>query len=239
MPRVTRRGCPWLVLAAITGCISPAGRDEAGYLSMDTRPAGEPLPDTPTVLIIGDSVSMQPHGYLPDLVRILGSRFRVIHNPGNGGDSANVLAHLDEWVSAARPDVIHFNCGLHDIKFGREELTRQQEPDAYERNLREIVRKLKSRTTARLVFALTTPVNEERHMATKDFDRRKADVELYNAIARRVMAERNIPVNDLHKAIMDAGPDACLSHDGVHMTGRGDAALAKAVAAAIERMAGG
>ena len=40
----------------------------------------------------------------------------VVSPPENGGDSANVLAHLDEWVLKQKPDIVHLNCGLHDLK---------------------------------------------------------------------------------------------------------------------------
>jgi lysophospholipase L1-like esterase len=196
-----------------------------------------PLPGQPDVLIIGDSISMQG-GYFPGLVERLGEGHRVAHNAGNGGDSTNVLKNLDEWVTAADPDIIHFNCGLHDLKFDRLRKTHQQEPDAYERNLREIVAYLKTKTRARLVFALTTPVNEEWHHKNKPFDRRQVDVDQYNVIARRVMAEHDIAVNDLHRVIAEAGPDTCLKQDGVHMNEKGNALLADAVAAAIRKVTG-
>ena len=34
----------------------------------------------------------------------------------NGGDSRNVLAHLDEWMLARVPDLVYVNCSLHDLK---------------------------------------------------------------------------------------------------------------------------
>lgn len=218
-------------------CLGLAGVVLAGCTSAPDGDVGQPPSGKPVVLVIGDSISMRG-GYFPGVLERLGDRYRVVHNPGNGGDSANVLAHLDEWVSAASPDIIHFNCGLHDIKFDRVLKTRQQPPDVYERNLREIVRRLKAMPQTRLIFALTTPVNEQWHHANKPFDRRRADVEQYNAIARKVMADGGIPINDLHKVIVDAGPDTCLVRDGVHMNGRGNALLAEAVASAIDRSAG-
>ncbi len=221
--RRPRRLLAWLSLLA-AGCAHSSGVQ-----------APDRTPQQPVVLIIGDSISMQG-GYFPGVVERLGERSRVVHNPGNGGDSANVLAHLDEWVAAADPDIIHFNCGLHDLKVDRKLQTRQQPPDVYETNLREIVRRLKQKEGVRLVFALTTPVNEAWHRSNKAFDRREPDVEHYNAIARQVMSEHGIPINDLHRVIADAGPDRCLKPDGVHMNADGNRLLADAVVAAIENV---
>jgi lysophospholipase L1-like esterase len=226
----------WILLVAIMagGCGEPAGVDERASQAGQQYP---PLPTVPKVLIVGDSISMQG-GYFPGVVERLGDRYDVVHNPGNGSDSANVLAHLEAWVSAAEPDIIHFNCGLHDLKFDREKHTNQQPPDVYERNLRQIVAWLKANTQARLMFALTTPVNEQWHHANKPFDRRVADVDAYNAIARKVMSEAGIPIDDLHRVIANADPDTCLKQDGVHMNAKGNPLLADAVAGAIERLAG-
>lgn len=199
--------------------------------------AAQPLPAVPKVLIIGDSITMKG-GYFPGLVERLGDDYKVVHNPGNGGDSAKVRANLESWVTAASPDIIHFNCGLHDLKYDRAKKTNQQPPEVYEQNLRAIVAWLKANTDARLMFALTTPVNEDLHRANKPFDRRVADVDAYNEIARRVMRENGIPINDLHRVIVEAGPDTCLVRDGVHMNEKGNALLADAVAAAIRQLAG-
>lgn len=224
--KYARLACLWALFVGPVGC------------THGPKPEPEPMASTPVVLIIGDSISMDG-GYLPGVTRRLGDRFRVIHNPDNGGDSADILAHVDEWLAAAEPDIVHFNCGLHDSKFDRLRKTRQQEPQAYERNLREIIRRLRARPETRLIFALTTPVNEEWHRAARPFDRRAADVILYNTIARRVMSENAIPINDLHQVITDAVPDTCLLPDGVHFNAKGNALLAEAVAAMIDRVAVG
>ena len=231
--RTRRFNAQSLSLAVVSGILGLAG-----CRATPARRNLPPLPPQPVVLIIGDSISMDRSGYFSKLTELSGERYRVVHNPRNGGDSGNVLAHLEEWVASAAPDIIHFNCGLHDIKFDRKTRTHQQAADVYEHNLRSIVAYLKANTRARLVFALTTPVNEAWHHANKPFDRRERDVRTYNAIARRVMAEHGIPVNDLYQVIADAGPDTCLVRDGVHMNARGNALLAPAVARAIEELAG-
>jgi lysophospholipase L1-like esterase len=159
----------------------------------------------------------------------------------NGGDSRNVLAHLDAWVFAQRPDILHINCGLHDIKrpFDSGELA---VPVAhYEANVRQILTRILDgfeQTTSsgpQVIWATTTPVNEAWHHARKPFDRFEADVRVYNAVAVRVAGELGVPINDLFTLVMEAGRDQYLVPDGVHFTDAGYRRLGQAVAAKITR----
>ena len=184
------------------------------------------------VLIIGDSISM---GYTPAVSEQLPARAEVVHNPGNGGDSDNVAANLDAWVEQAKPDVVHFNCGLHDIKFHRDVARLQVPLDRYQNNLRRIVARL-GETGAKLVWASTTPVVESRHAAAKDFDRHNREVDAYNAAAAAIMNEAGIPIDDLYAAVADAGPERLIDDDGVHMTEEGYEMLAQKVAACLQRL---
>jgi lysophospholipase L1-like esterase len=195
-----------------------------------------PAPDDlPVVALIGDSIRI---GYEPFVAERLKGKARVV-SPGeeNGGDSANLLKNLDRWAIATRPAVVHFNCGLHDIKVDRSSGERQVDLDAYRANLREIRERLERETSARLIFATTTPVLDDRHHANKPFDRREADVASYNAIACAVMASGLGPVtiNDLHAVAEKLGPDLALMQDGVHFMPVASKALAEAVASAIEK----
>ena len=121
------------------------------------------------VLIIGDSISM---GYTPHVQEMLSGRRSVVRNEGNAGDSDNVLARLDEWLACdGDASLIHFNCGLHDIKTPREGGDNQVPLSRYKANLAAIVDRL-VQTGKTLVWATTTPVIYERHLR-KDFDRRQ------------------------------------------------------------------
>ncbi|MFO0823022.1 MAG: hypothetical protein U0792_07865 [Gemmataceae bacterium] len=57
----------------------------------------------------------------------------------NGSDTANTLKLLDKWLEAGKPDVVHFNCGLHDLKFAKKDMKHQVPLDEYEKNLKAIV----------------------------------------------------------------------------------------------------
>jgi lysophospholipase L1-like esterase/dienelactone hydrolase len=160
----------------------------------------------------------------------------VISPKDNGGDSANFLDKLHQWVASEKPEVISFNCGLHDLKRSKATKKHQVEPADYESNLRKIVDQLRRETAASLAFANTTPVIDERHARRKaDFDRSEEDVKRYNAIAARVMQDAGVPINDLHWVIELAGADQVLGTDGTHYTPAGYELLADAVADSILR----
>jgi dienelactone hydrolase/lysophospholipase L1-like esterase len=185
------------------------------------------------VALIGDSIRL---GYAPRVVERLSKKAEVFSPPENGGDSANVLAHLDEWVLRRKPDVVHLNCGLHDLKRSKKDGSHQVEVDRYVENLRRIVARIREGSDAAIVFADTTPVLDDRHARRgADFDRTEADVRRYNDAAVALMIELGVPVHDLHGLIEQAGMKAMLGRDGVHYTAEGYDRLAGAVADCVLR----
>lgn len=192
-----------------------------------------PKADLPKVVLIGDSIRL---GYAPLVAKKLEGKAVVVSVKDNGGDSGNVLKHLDEWAAAEKPAVVHFNCGLHDIKLNKKSKEYQVSLEQYEANLKKILGRLQKETSAAVVFASTTPILDERHAARKgDFDRTEADVERYNKTAVAVMREANVPVHDLHWVVEQGGPDKMLGPDGTHYTPAGYERLADAVADCILR----
>ena len=171
-----------------------------------------------TVTLIGDSIRM---GYEDIVRRHLAGRADVRGPAENGGTSQNVLAHLDDWVLSLNPDVVHVNCGLHDLRreFGQAESAIPLKQ--YVTNVRTIITRLRSETRATVVWASTTPVNEEWHHRNKPFDRLEADVVAYNSAAGQVARDLGVPVNDLFAVVQQAGRDALLQPDGVHFTAAG------------------
>ncbi len=55
-------------------------------------------------------------GYQDAVQQELGDAAAVWGPEENGGNSQNVLTHLDEWVLSRKPDMVHINCGLHDLR---------------------------------------------------------------------------------------------------------------------------
>lgn len=196
-----------------------------------------------SIFILGDSIAMQPAdgcagGYGHRVMRVFADETQVMLIPDNGEDSRNILAKLDTWLAGRQFDVIHFNCGLHDIKRSYTTHHPQVPIEEYEANLRQIVSGLKQRARM-LIWARTTPVVDGQCVLTKAFDRFNADVNAYNAVADRVMREAGIAVNDLHGAVDAVGRERCLSPDGVHMTEFSTQLLADKVTQAIRDIAKG
>jgi dienelactone hydrolase/lysophospholipase L1-like esterase len=190
-------------------------------------------PALPKVVLIGDSIRL---GYAPLVAKRLAGQAVVVSPAANGGDSGNVLAHLDEWVLRERPDVVHFNCGLHDLKRDRKSGQYQVSHADYAVNLRRIVERLRKETSAAVVFATTTPIHDERHTRRgATFDRREEDVRRYNAAALEIIRSAGIVVHDLHALVEQAGPETWLGADGTHFTDAANERLAEAVAECVLR----
>ena len=108
-----------------------------------------------------------------------------------GGHTRNVLEHLREWAIDPDPDVVHMNAGLHDMARdpGPGPVHRVSEEE-YGKNLRQIFSTLQRETKARVLFALTTPVDLARqHAVDYGCNRTEEDVAAYNAVARAAAAE--------------------------------------------------
>lgn len=188
-----------------------------------------------TVVLIGDSIRM---GYQETVRRELADRANVWGPAQNGGTSENVLAHLDEWAISRNPDVLHINCGLHDLKKDFGQNAAAVPLPLYADNIRAIMTRVKKETSAVVLWALTTPVNQDWHHKNKGFDRFETDVCAYNAVAADIARELNIVLNDLFTTVISAGRDDLLLSDGVHFKPEGYVLLGKRVAACIKRVAG-
>jgi lysophospholipase L1-like esterase len=189
--------------------------------------------EKPVVVLIGDSIRL---GYAPYVAERLKGVAEVVSPEENGGDTANVLKNLDEWAVRRKPAVVHLNAGLHDLKTDPKTGAKQVAPDAYRANLDAILKRLESDTAARLVFATTTPVIDERHQARTPFQfaRYEADVEAYNRAALGVLADhRWVALDDLHALAVKLGPEKALGKDGVHFTDDAYRALGEQVAASV------
>jgi lysophospholipase L1-like esterase len=181
------------------------------------------------VILIGDSIRI---GYEKGVAERLAGQAEVHGPAANGGNSRKVLENLAEWALAKPADVIHLNCGLHDLRreFGAPNAVPLEE---YAANVARILGRLKAESKAAILWATTTPVNETWHHAQKGFDRFEADVDAYNLAAVRAAQKAGVPVNDLYTAVQQAGRDRLLKTDGVHFNPDGCALLSRAVADAV------
>lgn len=123
-------------------------------------------PKLPRVLVYGDSISI---GYTPFLREVLKGKATVQRIPRNGGDTQTGFETLERaGLGKGKWDVIHFNWGLHDLKYVRpgkngkatldvETGKQVRSVEDYVRNLEKLVVMMKA-SGAELIFATTTPV---------------------------------------------------------------------------------
>ena len=88
---------------------------------------------------------------------------------------------------------------------------------------------------AKIIFALSTAVIEE--WSRPDFKRYNSDIEKYNEVAKRVLSEKGVIINDLYT--ISAGFDESLHADWVHFNEEGSEILARAVVKKILSVWGG
>ncbi|MEM9365091.1 MAG: SGNH/GDSL hydrolase family protein [Planctomycetota bacterium] len=147
-------------------------------------------PDLPNVLLIGDSISI---GYTLHVRKALSGRANVFRPKTNCGPTTRGLEQMESWLTGRDWAAIHFNFGLHDLKYlgpqgqnlanPADPNSRQQvPPDAYRENLARIAKQVKA-TGAVVIWRETSPVP----VGAKG--RVPGDAAKYNAIARDVMLE--------------------------------------------------
>jgi hypothetical protein len=181
-------------------------------------------PRLPRVLLIGDSISI---GYTAPVRALLAGKANVHRIPENGGPTIRAVEKLDDWLGSGRWDLIHFNWGLHDLRYLPEGPPQVPLPQ-YEQNLWQLVQCLKA-TGATLIWASTTPVPD----AEVSPPRKNADVLAYNAAAKQIMGASGIAIDDLYAAAFPRLAEL-QQPANVHFTPAGSEALARAVAASIE-----
>ena len=188
-------------------------------------------PALPRVLLIGDSISVD---YTLIVRKALQGKANVLRIPENGGPTSRGVVAIDKWLGDRKWDVIHFNWGLHDVKYvdGKNQVL----IDDYEKNLRELVKKLKA-TGATLIWASTTPVPE----GNLNPPRKSIDVVEYNARAQKIMDEEKVTINNLYGVALERLKDLQIPVN-VHFKANGSEVLgskaAEAITAALEKRAG-
>ncbi len=189
-------------------------------------------PSLPRVLLIGDSISI---GYTLPLREALRGVANVHRPPQNCAHTWLGLKMIEEWLGDGSWDVIHFNWGLHDLKYvddkGRRALPPRGEQvttlEEYEANLENLVVRLK-RTGAKLIWRPTTPVPEGAS------GRYPSDLPRYNSVAARVVKRHGIDVDDMNGFITSNGIPH-IRPDDVHFSREASAKLAGNSAKLIRR----
>ena len=187
------------------------------------------------VLLLGDSLRI---AYQPEVDRLLREEgIEVVGPAASTGDSVTLADGIDEWLDRFSPDAVHFNAGLEDVRFVHAEGRNAVSIGDYGRSLTRVVDACKSRLGGDVIFALTTPVNDEVQCGGPGaaFDRCNRDIEEYNIAAQELMLAENVLINHLDRVIIQRD-DEFLAKDGASLTPAGVSAAAGAVADAIRSL---
>lgn len=157
-------------------CLSALLLESIPTASAQTK--SSPAPELPKVWLIGDA---DQDGYAPLVTKRLAGKAIIASPATSGGDSDQILAHLDGWLAREKPAVVHFH-----LKPG-------QDVSA----LQEIVTRLRRQKDIALVFANHLPLSGQR----------EAEVQRHNAAATVLMHEAGVPVHDLHGLTSQYGAD--------------------------------
>lgn len=188
----------------------------------------------PNVLLIGDSISI---GYMVPARENLQGVANVFRPPTNCGPTTNGVANIDKWLGDRKWDVIHFNFGLHDLKYMGPKGQNLADPQAadskpqvaiddYAANLKKIATRLKE-TGATVIWRQTTPVPEGAK------GRVVGDSRKYNDVAAKVMEEVGGIQTD---AMFDfATKEVENLPANVHYSKEGSAKLAEHVASVVKQ----
>ncbi|MCB4807858.1 SGNH/GDSL hydrolase family protein [Tamlana sp. 62-3] len=189
------------------------------------------------VLIIGDSISI---GYTTFVKENLKEVAEVVHNPGNAQHTGKGLKNIENWIGDEQWDIIHFNWGLWDLCYRHPDSKVQGKRDKangtitfsiedYERNLRAIVKKIKQKSNAKLIFVTIS------YVPTEEAGRYVEDAIKYNKVARKVMQENDIEINDIYKVSKKIHQKHGKGNDDVHYTKKGYQELGKHISNFLEK----
>lgn len=239
MNRTLAGNCCVLTIIALLGL--PVGEVSGQPKTKAKQPVRAPFqrikdkPGLPRVLLIGDSISI---GYTVPVRTLIGDKVNVHRALTNCGPTTKGLKELSKWIGDQPWDVIHFNWGLHDLKYlgpqGQNLADpktagshQQVPPEEYEQNLRRLVAQLK-KTRATLVWCSTTPVPDGAK------GRVVGDSAKYNAIAAKIMKEEGIAIDDLY-GFCKPRLKKIQRPANVHFTPEGSKALGQQVVSHIEQ----
>ncbi|WP_276165984.1 SGNH/GDSL hydrolase family protein [Zobellia alginiliquefaciens] len=237
-----------ILLPQVYSCATNKNKAEAAWAGIRSGDGPvfayvHPKKGVPNVLLYGDSISI---GYTTTVRAELEGKASV-YRIYNNGMSSNILITKMEKLEKTmfKPylkggwgfewDVIHFNVGLHDIKYmGSKGLDKENgkivsSVATYKENLKNICDYLQEKfPKAKLVFATTTPVPENAK------GRFAGDAKKYNTAAREVLKNYpSISINDLYDYTLPHHEEWMEEPGNVHYNKLGRTAQGKRVAQVI------
>jgi isoamyl acetate esterase len=182
------------------------------------------------VALIGDSIRLFSEPYVR---QYLPARFKLLSHADNCKSSRNVAERIRDWVPPATADIVHVNCGLHDIRQDIGQRRPVSSPEEYVANLRHIFTYLAG-TGASVIWATNTPIRESLHGGIESLRWYLADLVAYNRLSMELAVSFGFRINDLYGQLSGAAVERLLMPDGVHFNQVGNRLIGKYVAAAIQ-----
>ena len=164
-----------------------------------------------SVFLIGDSIRLGYERY----VKAMLEGYAEVYSPQevNGGMAQYVQRWVNEWKRRENVpdelDLVHWNAGLWDVLriWGDETFT---SPAFYAETLVKIHNRLKQTfPKAKLVFALSTAVQEEGYIGN-EYKRYNSDIRTFNEIAIKTLTPLGEEFDDLY-SISESAPKVCYS----------------------------
>jgi lysophospholipase L1-like esterase len=192
--------------------------------------AKDPGDRLPLVILLGDSIRINYQGTVKSELE---GKVAVWSPNENCAHSLHTLQNLEKWVKGRNASVVHINVGLHDLFLSSKTDRPRHSIEVYSTNLGKIFAKLKELTDAQIVFALTTPVDEQRQASSETYKRvvrRNPDIVRYNQRAVEIAKKHGVRIDDIHSPAVEAGVKNVIRDDGVHLSSKGIEIVGKQVA---------
>ena len=202
------------------------------------------------VFLIGDSITMAYAGKVGELlgdgVKIWRtasdmSNYEVENARWTGYTLNNLVRHM--WLQGLpkKFDAIHWNNGIWDTVIRHPEDGCFTSPEEYARNIGRIAREL-TKLSDNVIFATTIPPRVDEFIDTRygfDFvNRYHEDTIKYNEIARKVLSEYGVIIEDMYSLVLPNRETYISERDNTHLTDAGVDACAELVAGTISEVLG-
>ena len=189
------------------------------------------------VLLLGDSIRM---GYQRFVKEELADEYEVIFSAENGRFAAftmwqvNQMFKHNDYIA-----LVQWNNGYWERNIEAPMQTAMHPVDEYVYFLRRIAEYIKAQN-AKIIFATSTPILKagtapDLTGTAGSLNFKNEWVTEYNAAAKKLMKELDIPVNDLYELLYDESKNHYKCEDRLHLSEEGSRRCAKRIAELIRK----
>lgn len=184
------------------------------------------------ISLIGDSIRLHSEEFTSANIP---SNYDISSPPENCESSIKVATKLDSWIDS-NSDIVHINCGLHDIRHNAGTNSPVTTLKQYQRNLENIFKFL-SKSNQTIIWSNSTPFNEAVHNEVKESRRYMNDLIRYNEASVELALKFGFHINDLFSKVYNLEYFDLLVDDGLHFNEKGNKLIGAFVAESIIKTA--